>query len=142
MIEFAMLAPWFVFLFIGAFDYGFYAYALIATQNAARVAAIYCSGSSSRATACADNTSATYATACQSYVIGQLSSLPNIGSSFSACTASPLVLTASTITGPEGGGSTAAKAVVAYTTTTLIPVPGLAPGSITITRTAIMRVLS
>jgi hypothetical protein len=40
-IEFSMMMPWFVFLFVGAFDWGFFAHALISTQSAARVAALY-----------------------------------------------------------------------------------------------------
>jgi len=44
-VEFALLVPWYLFLFIGAFDFGFYSYSLIATQNAARVVGMYCSGS-------------------------------------------------------------------------------------------------
>jgi Flp pilus assembly protein TadG len=43
MLEAALLLPWVLFLFVGAFDLGFYNYALISTQNAARVAAWYTS---------------------------------------------------------------------------------------------------
>src|SRR5438128_767679 len=39
VIEIALLAPWIFFLFAGTLDMGFYLSALIATQNAARVAA-------------------------------------------------------------------------------------------------------
>jgi Flp pilus assembly protein TadG len=39
IVEFSLMAPWILFLFAGAFDWGFYAYALISVQNAARVAA-------------------------------------------------------------------------------------------------------
>ncbi len=31
MIEFCLLLPWYIFLFVGAFDFGFYAYSLIST---------------------------------------------------------------------------------------------------------------
>ncbi|HVW11195.1 MAG TPA: TadE family protein, partial [Bryobacteraceae bacterium] len=78
--------PWYVFLFVGTFDFGFYAYSLIATQSAARVAALYCSTSSSTAT---DST-----TAC-SYALDQLRNLPNVGYSVSTCNGSPLTVTAS-----------------------------------------------
>ena len=46
-IEFALLIPWYIFLFVGAIDYGFYSYGLIATQSAARVGAMYCAASAS-----------------------------------------------------------------------------------------------
>src|SRR5690348_3763138 len=41
VLEAAFLMPWLIFLFIGAFDMGFYSYALICTENAARVATMY-----------------------------------------------------------------------------------------------------
>ncbi|HEY3376701.1 MAG TPA: TadE family protein, partial [Armatimonadota bacterium] len=40
MVEVTLMAPWIVFLFIGIFDFGFYAYAAICTQNAARAVAL------------------------------------------------------------------------------------------------------
>ena len=41
IVEFSLMAPWILFLFAGAFDWGFYSYALILVQNGARVAAQY-----------------------------------------------------------------------------------------------------
>ncbi len=41
IIELTFMMPWLLFLFVGVFDFGFYAYALIATQNAARAAAVH-----------------------------------------------------------------------------------------------------
>ena len=49
VLEAAFLAPWVIFLFVGAFDMGFYCYALICTENAARIGAMYTSGSASTA---------------------------------------------------------------------------------------------
>src|SRR2546428_1434750 len=40
VIEVSLMAPWIFFLFMGTLDFGFYSYAIIATQNAARVAVI------------------------------------------------------------------------------------------------------
>ncbi len=54
-LEMALLLPWYAFLFVGAFDWGFYSHALISTQAAARSAALYTSTSSSTA---ADQTTA------------------------------------------------------------------------------------
>src|SRR5262245_20777360 len=46
MVEIALMAPWIFFLFVGILDVGFYNYAAIATQNAARSAAVATSGDS------------------------------------------------------------------------------------------------
>jgi hypothetical protein len=128
MVEFSLLMPWYAFLFIGAFDFGFYSYGLIATQSAARVAALFCSGSSTRAANCTQ--------ACD-YAKSSLQNMPNIGTAVTTCTASPLVVTATTTTAVDGG--TASSVSVAYTTPTLIPLPGLLPSRFTINRTVIMK---
>jgi Flp pilus assembly protein TadG len=127
LIEFSLMMPWYVFLFIGTFDFGFYAYSLIATQSAARVAALYCATSSATAT---DSS-----TAC-SYALDQLRNLPNVGYSMSTCDASPLTVTASTWTGPDSNSGT--SVLVTYTTPQLIPIPGILPGQLTINRTVKM----
>ena len=131
-MEFALLMPWYVFLFVGAFDFGFYSYALISAETAARVSAMYSSASPSAA---ADSL-----TAC-SYSLDQLRNMPNIGSSLTTCTASPLVVTATYVaSGPDGGAAT--SVTVTYTTPQLIPIPGLLPGILTINRTVEMRLRS
>jgi TadE-like protein len=45
-----MLLPWVLFLFVGAYDWGFYAHALISTENAARTAALWGANLSTPAT--------------------------------------------------------------------------------------------
>jgi hypothetical protein len=45
------MSPWILFMFIGVFDLGFYCYALITTQNAARVGAMANSFGNGTATA-------------------------------------------------------------------------------------------
>src|SRR5579871_6288354 len=72
VMEFAFFLPFLLFLFVGAFDWGFYAWALIATQNAARVAALYTSGSSSTAS---DSSGAC------TYALGELAYAPNVAAS-------------------------------------------------------------
>ena len=64
-----MIAPWAFLLFIGALDWGFYAYAVISLQAAARAAVLY--------TATKSSTAADTDTAC-TIVLGELSMLPNI----------------------------------------------------------------
>ncbi len=127
LIEFSLMMPWYVFLFIGTFDFGFYAYSLIAAQSAARVAALYCATSSATAT---DSS-----TAC-SYALDQLRNLPNVGNSMSTCNGSPLSVTASNWTGPDGNSGT--SVLVTYTTPQLIPIPGVLSGQVTINRTVNM----
>jgi len=130
MVEFALLVPWYVFLFMGVYDYGFFAYGLIATQNAARIGAVYCSAS---ATTCSSNT-----TAC-TYAIGQLKNLPNIGTAVTTCNASPLTVTPTYPTTSNCPNSDTCAAVsVAYVTPQLIPIPGIFPGNLTITRKVTM----
>lgn len=127
LIEFSLLMPWYVFLFVGVFDFGFYSYSLIATESAARVAALYCATDSGKAT---DS-----ATACN-FALDQLRNLPNVGSGVVTCNGSPLTVTASAWSGPDGNSGT--SVLVTYTTPQLIPIPGLLPGQLTINRTVKM----
>ena len=136
MIEFCLLMPWYIFLFAGTFDFGFYSYALIATSNAARVSAVYCSASNGF---CASNSSA-----CTNYVITQLSYMPNIGSAVTSCNASPLTVTVSypSVANCPDGISTCDSVTVTYVTPELVPIPGVFPGQLTITKTVQMRLTS
>lgn len=136
VIEFAMFAPWLIFLFIGAMDWGFYAYSLIATEAAARVGALYTSTNSS--------TVSDAATAC-TYALDQLRKMPNVGDGITTCAsgtsvtpAAPIAVSATPVTGPDGGS--AAQLSVTYVTPTFIPIPGLLPRQVTITRTFQMKV--
>ncbi len=131
MLEAALLLPWVLFLFVGTFDLGFYNYALISTQNAARVAAWYTSQSPSTA---ADST-----TAC-TYALAELQALPNVSSSVTSCAASPVVVTASQVTGTDG--SLASQVTVAYTSPQLIALPGALPSQYTFNRTVQMRLVT
>lgn len=131
VLEASLLLPWVLFLFAGAFDLGFYNYALISTQNAARVAAWYTSQSTSTA---ADAT-----TAC-TYALAELNALPNVGTSVTTCSASPVVVTAAQVTGADGVEAT--QVSVAYTSPQLIPLPGAVPGKYTFTRTVQMRLVT
>jgi Flp pilus assembly protein TadG len=136
IVEFSFLMPWYLFLFVGAFDFGFFAYSLIASQSAANVAALYCATSSSTTT---DST-----TAC-GYALDQFRNLPNVTSSLTTCgtgttvtAAAPVAVSASSITGPDS--NPAASVTVVYLTPNLIPIPGLLPKQLTITRTVKMAV--
>lgn len=126
VVEIALMSPWIFLLFIGIFDFGFYAYAGIATANAARVAALYTSYDISTATDSAG--------AC-SYALEELRKLPNTRT-LTNCSALPVTVTAE-IWNVAGEPST--RVTVTYRTVPLIPIPGFAPTA-TITRRAIMRV--
>jgi Flp pilus assembly protein TadG len=128
LIEFVLDFLFLFFLFIGAVDFGFFGYALIAVQNAVRVAALYTSSKASHDT---DQT-----TAC-SMILTELQTLPNYSSLPASCNASPLTVTVTTVTAPDN--TTASKVTVTYQTLQLIPITGL-PGILSITRSLEMRV--
>ena len=131
IIEFSLMTPWLIFMFIGAMDWGFYAYGLIATEAAARVACLYTSSSSANVT---DST-----TAC-TYALDQLRRMPNVGTSLSTCSSAPVTVTATSVTGPDGNA--AAQVSVVYVTPVFIPMMGSGlPKQVTITRTIQMRVM-
>jgi Flp pilus assembly protein TadG len=129
-VEFVLLFPMLFFLFIGAFDMGFLCYALIATQDAARVGALYTSSQSALAGSSAG--------ACQ-YVLNELSKMPNSSQFPAGCGAAPLHVTAQAITGPDG--KPASSVTVSYQTIQLftVPIPGFTR-QFTISRTVQMRV--
>jgi Flp pilus assembly protein TadG len=140
IVEFAMFMPWIVFLLIGAFDWGYYAWALIATQNAARAAAMYTSsnpGTVSDSKGACLIAGAQLAFAPNIAASALVESDAGVGNGSSACNASPLTVTATSVTGPDS--QAASLVTVVYSTPTLIPIPGLA-NQLTITRTCEMRV--
>ena len=126
VIEIALVAPWIFFLFIGAVDLGFYNYAIISTENAARVAVEYTSATSAKAT--------DKAGAC-TYVLAELNSMSNVRG-LANCDSLPVSITTTQVAGPDG--AQAALVTVTYQTILMFPIPGLA-GQFTITRTAEMR---
>lgn len=122
------MAPWVFLLFIGVLDFGFYAYAAIATENAARVAALYTSGDPAQA---GDSLGACV------YALAELNSLPNTRTLMPPCDSLPVVVTATSVTGVDGRA--ASRVSVTYQTVPMIPIPGLM-GQLQITRVAEMRV--
>jgi Flp pilus assembly protein TadG len=128
MMEMALLMPWVFLLFIGALDWGFYAYSLISMQAAIRTAVLYTSSSSSTA---ADST-----TAC-TLVLAELKNLPNIGTSVTDCSTNPQV-TASSVPGPDSAA--ASQVSITYQSISLVPIPGLLTKQFTITRSGKMRI--
>ncbi len=130
-LELAFFLPWYIFLFIGAFDWGVYARALISVENAARVAVLYTSSDPALA---ADS-----AGAC-AYAYRELISAPNLGTD-AVCPASslPVIITATKKVASGADGTDAAEVSVSYQTQQLIPIPGFLPGQITVHRVVQMK---
>jgi len=136
IIEFSLLIPWYIFLFVGIFDYGFYSYSLIAAQSAARQGAAYCSLN--------PTTASDSHTAC-GYALDQLRYLPNVGSALTTCgttsvsSAAPVAATA-TYLSAGADGNPASSVSIMYLTPQLIPIPGILDGRMTIVQTVQMRI--
>jgi Flp pilus assembly protein TadG len=158
IVEAALMMPWVLFLFFGILDSGFYTYSAIATQNAARAVAIQ-----------AANLGGTMSNAamCQA-VKNELAFLPNVGSvgtcagSFGAVSNSaPMWVCAGILndtasapcvppavkcadcagSGATGTSATSVQAVVTYQSIPLIPIPGILPVQLQLTRIAEARVI-
>jgi Flp pilus assembly protein TadG len=137
-LEMALMLPWYLFLFVGTFDWGYYAHALISTESAARVAVLYTSQSAAK--------SADQSDACI-LANEEMRIVPNISSSGTpTCTASPLIVTATEVGPGQSTGSAdnnlASQVTVEYTTVSLIPIPLLLPSSTTFYRVVQMRLRS
>ena len=130
VIEAGLVLPMLVFLFVGAFDMGFYCYALIGVENAARIAVEY--------TASSSLTQSDSSTAC-TLARNELSRVVNLNG-VTGCGALPLKVNASGFTGLDS--APASQVSVQYQSSALIPIPGLLAGRITVTRIAKMRLRS
>jgi Flp pilus assembly protein TadG len=134
-LEMALLLPWYFFLFVGTFDWGFYAHALISTEAAARTAVLYTSQSVA--------TAADQADAC-TLANEEMRIVPNISNSdATTCTSSPLVVAAvqtgvgQSVASPDNlPGS---QVTVTYSTLSLIPIPFVLTNKATFNRVVQMR---
>lgn len=145
VIEVALLAPWIFFLFVGVLDFGFFAYAAIATQNAARAAALYTSSDK--------DTADKWQEVCRDVVLEELNALPNVrGLGAADCvnspsaidTTHPVAVTAqlvdNTSSPPSADGAMATRVGVTYQSLPMIPIPGLMMHQYRLTRVVEMRV--
>lgn len=133
VVELTLLLPWFLFLFVGTINLGFYGYALISLQSAARVAALYTSSTTTTAT---DSAIACF------YAVEELKDNINMSGITTCGGASPVTVTATqmtTGTSPDGSNTTA-QVTITYTTPQMFPIPGVMSGQFTITRTVKMRI--
>lgn len=141
------MVPWLFFLFVGVLDFGFFSYAAICTQGAARVAALEASNG---------RDAASQAVACHA-ALGELRTLPG-ASGLTGCATAPGELTDAlpvyvsvpivrdnTTTPPcaDCDGSTPSHrsvvVAVTYRTLPMIPIPGLLANRWNFTRHAEMR---
>ena len=137
IIELTFMMPWLLFLFVGVFDVGFYCYALIATQNAARAAAVHNSMSSMAATDLDNSGCRIVVAELQSTSNGRNVQCPDSG----PLTGPPVWVTSTLVTGLNSpDGNDAAQVVVTYQPDLLIPIPGVLQLQPTITRKAWMRI--
>ena len=138
VIEFALLSPWILLLFIGIFDFGFYAYALINVENAARAAARHTietqSYQGARAIDCPANncgTGTSVDVAACTAVLKELRSLPNISTSVNSCLAAPIRVNVTPMANVACPGAinvsnnNCVEVEVDYRTVTMIPIPGV-----------------
>ncbi len=130
MLEVALFLPWYLFLFVGAVDWGFYAHALISLESAARSAVLYTSSDPGRA-----NDSAG---AC-AYAYRELWVEGNLNSAVCPATALPVIITATKKTAAGADGGDATEVSVTYQTQQLIPIPGLLAGQFTLQRVVQMK---
>ena len=131
-VEMALLLPWYISLFIGAFDCGFFAHALSSTASAARTIALYTSTDASHT---ASNT--TNDTNTCNLALEELRISANVGASVTTCSALPVIVSYSSVTGADGQAAT--SVTVQYQTLRLIPIPGLLSNQYTFSRTVQIR---
>lgn len=131
VVELALMAPWIFLLFLSLFDFGIYAYAGMATANAARAAALRTSSSIANV--------ADQQLACI-FARRELRMLFNV-SQTTNCQALPLVVTAAAGSQPNQFGASTPTSIVSvtYQTPQLFPLPWLM-GRFTVTRVSEMRV--
>jgi Flp pilus assembly protein TadG len=136
VIEVALMAPWIFFLFVGVLDFGFYAYAFISTENAARAAVLLTSRSKVAAT--------DQASAC-AIVLDEMKWTAYGRNVSPTCSAPPLVVTATLV--PNGLDDInwfhqldGAQVEVQYTTIPMIPIPGVLASAFVVDRKWQMKI--
>lgn len=150
-MEAALMMPWLAFLFVGVLDFGFYSYAAICTQNAARAVALsqVTGGAADICTVARGEMQGignmNGVTTCLTYPAAPTNAVP-----LSVCVATittagatPANCSAATSCADCALNATATsiQATVQYQTVPLIPIPGVLMGRMTLTRTAEMRLI-
>jgi len=151
MVEVALMTPWIFFLFVGIFDFGFYAFSIICTENAARAAALQTAASPSA----------------QSDVLAcnaawkEMNFLVNVAGATQDCTQLPVKVVRRTLCNKgtvvpntivceapgcadcgSDPGAASSQVAVTYQSDAFFPIPGILTSQLTLTRIAEMRILA
>ena len=156
VLEVTLMAPWIFFLFVGILDAGFYSYAAICTQNAARAAAIQ--------TAAAPNKQ-TDPIAC-SAALNELNLIPNVVglTSPGGCAAPPVQVVRTTLCGAstpstivctarptqpdtcadcqQNPNAASSRVAVTYQSTFFVSIPGILTNQLNLTRVVESRIIA
>ena len=133
IIEATLLAPWILLLFAGVLNHGMYSYAIMATGNATRAAAL-----SIQAFGAADAAGAT-TIACRQ-AAAEMQYLANVDVATEICSGSDLTVVANFVDAASSadGLYPAWNVAITYTTVPLMPLPFM-PGQMTIVKDVEVR---
>lgn len=147
VVEVTLLAPWIFLLFMGIINFGFYAYAMIAVENAARIAALHTSGSSLPDDP-NDPDKPKYDAQRQKFacnhVLRELNFLPNVNSLGAwPCTSLPLAVAVDSVDLPNSADQVAraSRVTVAYRSAQMFLIPGITD-RLTVNRIVEMRTVN
>lgn len=132
-VEVGLMVPWLVISFVAVLNFGFCAYGLIATQNAARIGAAWASATAVNAQ------SANLLTKVCGYAIDELQDAPNVGTSVTTCSGSSPIRVSATYNATGADNLPTVTVTVTYTVT-LMALPGISPSSMGIVRSVQMPV--
>lgn len=127
VVEVALFLPWIVICFLAVLDFGYCAYGLIATQDAARIGAEWGAATSSNA-----SSSNLSSQACH-YATQALEYAPGVGTSVTTCGGTSPISVTATYHASGSDGLPTVTVSVSYTVSLLYLV-GTFPSSFTITR--------
>ena len=121
------MLPWLVFSFMAVIDFAFCIYGLIATQDAARIGAIWGSANSNNAQ------STSFASTACTYALAELQDAPNVGTSVTTCGGtSPVSVTTQYLA--SGADNLPAVTVSVTYKVNLLGIPLIMPQSLSIGR--------
>jgi hypothetical protein len=133
-MEVGLTIPWLVLTFIAVLDFGFCAYGLIATEDAARIGAAWGAASSSNA-----QSGATFTTNACTYALAELQYAPNMNS-VSTCTGNSPVRVSATFN-PSGADTRQTVTVTVTYTMNLLQVPAVSQANLSIQRSVQLPVM-
>jgi len=160
VMEVALMAPWIFFLFVGILDAGFYSYAAICTQNAARAAALQTAagvGAQSDTIACLaalselkflPNVKALSLTTCGANAAAITAAAPVAVQRKTLCATATVIPTTLTCDAPgcadctQDNKAASSQVAVTYQTDKMVNVPGIITNQLTLTRVVEARIIA